>query len=247
MKQYTLVEYEKMVADIETELKKSLDEAKSESTQPLAKSEESSEPKKEEEKKDESPAEEKQEAKDESDKKEDKKDDDHGYDEEDMEEMHKMYASMSKAEQKAHCDSLQKAMQACEPKEEPKMEKSEEIQTQPVVVSEPSKEADLLKSEVETVKKENQELKKSIEGLVSAMNTFVTKKPAPARKAITDIDYIKKSEESNDKTLSKSEVVKILNKKAQEPNLSRADREAINAFCLNTAGLEKIKHLLVNQ
>ena len=94
------------------------------------------------------------------------------------------------------------------------------------------------------MKKENEELKKNFDQITTAVNSFF-KKPAPARKAITEIDFVKKSEEAVvEKPLTKSEVKEILAKKVQDPKLSSADRKAINEFYLNDAGVEKIKHLL---
>lgn len=207
-----------------------------------ASSEEAPSDKKEEEKKEDAPAEEKKEESDE---------DSHGYDDEDMEEMHKMYDSMSKGELKAHKASMEKCWMAkCGDMTKPEasvMNKSEEetkseTQSKPAVIS--KEETDLLKNELENTKKENEELKKNVEGLVSAMNTFVTKR-APVRKAFTNIDIVKKSEEgTEEKPLSKSEITKILTKKASDPSLSSADRTAINEFYLTNGSLEKIQHLI---
>jgi hypothetical protein len=140
----------------------------------------------------------------------------------------------------------------CEPesKEEPKaeMEKCGEMSKSEPKASEADlkkseETAALLKNEIESIKKENEELKKSVDGLVSAINSYVTK--APARKAITDIEFVKKSEEVvSEKSMTKSEITKILGEKTKNPTLSKADRDAINDFYMNNAGLEKIKHLL---
>jgi hypothetical protein len=254
-KTYSKEEFQAMVAELESEFM-NLMKSEQESAQLLAKSEEDS--KKEEEKeehKEEHKEEPKAEAKESDEKKdepkaeekkdEDKKeedDEDHGYDEEDMEEMHKMYSSMSKAELKAHKDAVEKCYMAkCG--EMTQMKKSEESSKEEVA-KKSSEESALLKSELESIKKENEELKKNIEGLVAAINTYVTKKQAPARKAITDIEFVKKSEEAQEKKLTKSEIDAILTKKAQDPKTSRQDREAINSFYLNNAGVEKIAHLL---
>jgi hypothetical protein len=110
-----------------------------------------------------------------------------------------------------------------------------------------AEEAALFKSELEAKTKENEELKKHMEELVSAMNNFFAKK-GPTRKAITSIEYVKKSEIENakpePKNLTKSEVTAILNKKAADPTLSKADREAINNYYLKGGNLETVKHLL---
>lgn len=240
-------EYEMLIDQLEAELQKSLSEA---GTSSLAKSEDGED------------SHEKEESHEEEHKEhEDKKDDeDHGYSDEDMEEMHKMYGSMSKAEHKIHLKSLKKAMcgshspeemEKCwkseEEAEEHKEEKKDEEKKDEDKKEDMEKCGEMkpiAKSEIESLKKDNEELKKNIEGLVSAIHTFVTKK-APARKAITEIEYVKKSEAVKaEKTLSKSEITGILSKKAQDPNLSKADRDAINAFYMNGAGLDSVKHLL---
>jgi hypothetical protein len=263
-----------MVDSLEQELKKSLEQAKSEIGQlSLAKSEDKAEEEKKEESKEEPKKEEskeepaKEESKDE--KKEESKEedkgheDDHGYDEQDLEELHKMYDAMKRGEHKAHLGALKKAMTKCWKSEdmdkcwkgeqeqkdmekcgEMSVQKSEKVEAEPLKSESKPEESSLLKSEIETLKKENEDLKKSVDGLIASMNTFFSKKQAPARKAITDVEFVKKSEETSEKPLTKSEVDQILKKKVTDPKLSPADRQAINSFYLNNAGLERIKHLL---
>ena len=251
-KTYSKEEFQAMVASLESEfmnLMKSEQEA-----QQLAKSEDEKDEAKEDKKednadskapeaKDEKPEENEGDESAKEEQKEESKEEDesHGYDEEDLEEMHKMYGSMSKGELKAHKESIEKCwMGKCG--EMTEMGKSEE---KSVETTQEPKVEDLLKSELEAIKKENEDLKKNVEGLVSAINDYVTKKPAPARKAITDIEFVKKSEEEvKEKPLTKSEISNILAKKAQDPKLSPQDRAAINSFYLTNAGVEKIAHLL---
>lgn len=177
--------------------------------------------------------------------------------------MHKMYASMGKSELELHKTAMEKCwMQKCgemqvakseeQPKEaikEEKLEKSEENE----VIKKAQEEATLAKSELETkskelegAKKENEDLKKNVEELVAALNDFMTKK-GPTRKAITSIEYVKKSEVEDkkaEKELTKSEITAILTRKAADPSLSKTDREAINKYYLKGASLEVVKHLL---
>ena len=76
------------------------------------------------------------------------------------------------------------------------------------------------------------------------MTTFVSKK-APARKAITEISVIEKSEKTVEPVkLSKPEIIKVLSEKTQEPTLSKSDRDLIDSFCYGKVGVEKIQHLL---
>lgn len=255
----TQEQYDKLLADVEKEFSIFLAKAEEQSAQPLAKAEEakseevkedskveSSEPKleKAEEKKEEEKQEEKkEEEKKEEPKSEEHKDDEHcDYDDEDKEEMHKMYDSMSKGELKVHKDSVEKCWMAkCG--EMKVMKSEEETKTESLSKPEEDKNIELLKSETETLKKENDALKKSIEQLTAAMTSFLTKK-APERKAVTDIGFIAKSEESKEETLSKTEIDKILSKKATDYSLSQGDRELIKNYYLSGASVETIRHLL---
>ena len=166
--------------------------------------------------------------------------------------MHKMYSSMGKGELGLHKSAAEKCwMQKCG---EMQVAKSEGAKEQPLRKSEDAevlkkaeeavKAAELAKSELEAKTKENGELKKNIEELTLALNNFLSKK-GPTRKAITSIEYIKKSDESTAETkeLTKSEVNAILFKKASDASLSKTDREAINKY-YRGAGLKVVKHLL---
>lgn len=259
----TTEQYEKIIADVEKEFSVFLAKAESASAEPLTKFEESSEDKsdekkdekkedkKDDEKKDESSSDEKKdEDKKDEPKAEDKKDEDHGYDDQDVEEMHKMYHSMSKAELDLHKATAEKCLMAkCG--EMKQMDKSEKetvvkIPALETKVEVKSEDNTLIKSQLETLSKENVELKKNVESLVDAMTKFVNTKKAPARKAITEIGFLNKSEEekTEEKALSKGEITTILSRKAQEPTLSKSDREAIDKYYLGNAGQEIVRHLL---
>jgi len=170
----------------------------------------------------------------------------HGYDEEDMEHMHKMYASMSKAELKAHHDAIMKCGAAAQPAAQPAgdmpMAKSETVQPTEVKV-ETQPETALLKSELETTKAQNEELKKNLDGIKEFLTKLV--KTVPQGKAITSLDVVAKSETAQEpKELSKSEISQKLSQKAADPTLTKSDREAINNYYLNGANLNTISHLL---
>lgn len=109
-----------------------------------------------------------------------------------------------------------------------------------------SEDIELLKNELAAIKAENEGNKKNLDAVSAFLTKFVEKTTPPPQKAITQIDTLKKSEDGSgeSKTLSKSEVTEILNKKAQDPSLSRADREAMNEYYLNGAEIETISHLL---
>jgi hypothetical protein len=251
----TQEQYDKLLADVEKEFSTLLAKAEEQAAQPLAKAEEAkSEEVKEEIKseaseqqleKAEDKEEEKKEEKEEEKKDEEKKEDgEHcDYDDEDKEEMHKMYHSMSKGELKAHKDTVEKCWMAkCGEMQVMKSEEQSKTETL-AKPEEANKEVELLKSESESLKKENESLKKNIEQLTAAMTSFITKK-APERKAVTDIGFIAKSEESKEETLSKAEIDKILSKKATDQSLSKGDRDLIKNYYLSGAPVETVRHLL---
>lgn len=178
---------------------------------------------------------------------------DFDYDEEDIAEMDKMYASMTKSEAAAHYDSIKRALGD---DSEEVVEKNEEVMTKSEEEMDSSDETGLLKSELDSVKKENQELKKSFENLTEALTKYVKKAPsAPKQKAITRIEYIAKSEdevmeksekkEVNVDKLSKTEVSKILSAKIRDGKLEKSDREKVNQYYLEAGSIDNIKHLLV--
>jgi hypothetical protein len=253
----TQADFEKLVSDVEKEFDLFLAKAESEAKpeESLAKVDTSKE--KAEVKK----AEAKEESAEADDKKEDKKDDEdkHDYDDSDIEEMQKMYASMGKAERELHKSAIEKCGEVSitkseQPKEEPLNTKSNDSEVLKKA-EDAEKAAALAKSELEakakeleTTKEENEKLKKHVEELVSAVNGYFTKK-GPTRKAITSIETVKKSEvedkKPSEKSLTKSEITKILNEKASDPSLSKADREAINKYYFNGGkNVEVVKHLL---
>ena len=167
------------------------------------------------------------------------------YDEEDMAEMEKMYKSMNKTEAEAHYKTLKKAMFGEQAEE---ITKSETVKVEDVKVVEENK---LLKSEIETVKAENEELKKSF-GKVTEMLTkmFGKKEGAPKQKAITNIEVIKKSEEEVKKEeekdfskISKSEVSAKLTAAVRSGKLQKNDKDAINQYYVDYK-IDSVKHLL---
>jgi hypothetical protein len=109
------------------------------------------------------------------------------YDEEDFEEMHKMYSSMTKAEKEAHYSSVKKALFG-EESSEPAVEKTENLNM--IAKSE----FDSVKEQNEELKKNNEELKKNMEKLTSALAKFVKVNKAPKQKSITEIAHISKNE-----------------------------------------------------
>jgi hypothetical protein len=175
------------------------------------------------------------------------------YDEEDMNEMNRLYSSMSKSEAELHYQAVKKAVFG------DVIEKSEKavVEVKPVEVKavevKTVEKADLTKSEeFIALKKENDDLKKSLEQLVASLTKNI--KSAPARKAVTqlsEIDYIKKSEKETvnineiDVTkLSKNEISRKFSEKIREGKLSKTERDQIDGYCLGTVKLDEVKHLL---
>lgn len=171
----------------------------------------------------------------------------HGYDDEDMEHMHKMYLSMSKPELKAHHDSVKSALDhhGMEKCGDMSMAKSETITVNPELISAQS-ELSLVKSELAAKNSKVEELQKNLD-TVTEILTKLAKKSAPKEKAITSLEFIAKSEQAPaaEKTFTKTEVTKILSTKTQEPTLSKSDRDAINDYYNNgQTNINSIRHLL---
>jgi len=234
MKKYNDEEMAKLISEVETEFKDYLAKAE-QSQEDLNKSEEdvSVEAKSEETE---------EVVEQELNKSEETKEFD--YDEEDIKEMNELYASMTKAEAEAHYKAIKSTLFKSEESEEGKdLSKSEE-----------KEEEKLLKSEVESVKKENEELKKNLETLTSIISKVV--KSAPKRKAVTqigDIQYIKKSEDTSNEEekkidyskLSKAEINKVLSSKIRSGEIKKSeDKENINKYCFGELEFDSIKYLL---
>jgi hypothetical protein len=162
-------------------------------------------------------------------------------DEEDYETIDDLYASMTKSEKEAHYAAVKKSIFGEEVEEEAveeqSMEKSEEV------------EAKKDNDEVEMLKSENEELKKSYEQLNELVSKLFNTKKAPAQKAVTNVNYIAKSEETEVEekedfsNMSKSEVTAKL-KAIDYSELKKSDREAINNYYLDNGSVDSIKHLI---
>lgn len=114
------------------------------------------------------------------------------------------------------------------------------------VKAESEKELALAKSEAAAEKAKATELQKNLDAATVFITKLVEKVGAPQGKAITSLDVIAKSEgaKAEEQTLSKSEITAVLAKKCADPSLKKSDRDAINAFYLNGAGINTISHLL---
>jgi hypothetical protein len=225
---YTKEQVDEMLSQVEQEFQKTLgDIAKNENTEEVVSEEEVTE--------EVSAQEESQELS-----KNEEESEDQEYGDEDYQTIDDLYASMSKSEKIAHYNSIKKAMAT---------EFDETVKEEPVKKSE-SKEDSEVKTEIETVKAENQELKKSIDNMNDLINKLFSVKKAPAQKAITGLSVIAKSEDVAEEKeaadiakMSKSEITSKL-QKIDYSSLSKSDRTAINDFYLNNGSVEKIKHLI---
>ena len=177
------------------------------------------------------------------------------YDQEDIQEMNELYASMSKSEKEAHYKAVKSVLfgESEESEEDSKIAKSEESSEEVVEAKEDESDDSVLAKHEELVK-ENEELKKSVSKLVTLLTDKVKGgSAAPKQKAITEIQYMKKSEEETVETseietdiskLSKAEVTSRLRDKARTEELKKSDRDRINAYVFNENGIDKIKDLL---
>ena len=174
-------------------------------------------------------------------------DSDHGYDQDDMDHMHKMYMSMSKAELKLHHDSCRAALdsQGMEKCGDMGMAKSEKLASIEVKIPALEAETVLLKTELSAEKAKTADLQKKVDLATEFMAKLAAKKSAPQGKAITSLDVIAKSDDSKEeKSYTKNEVTSILAKKSADPSLSKSDRDAINEYYLGSRNIKLVRHLL---
>lgn len=227
-KNYTEQELNDLIAKVEASFAADLAKAEEElKSSVLAKNEEEGKEKEEEKQE-----EQKEEQKPEEKKEEEKKDEDdyREYDEQELEELHKLYKTMHPKELSHHHDAIKKAM-GIEEKQE--MQKSEDK----------SSEIELQKSEIESLKKSNDDLKKAIAMITESFNKKKVSVP-PKQQAIVELTTLAKSEDKQDKQLDRKQVVKMLSQVAENPDLQKSDRDLINRYCLGSGTLDSIKHLL---
>lgn len=165
------------------------------------------------------------------------------YSAEDYAEMDELYSSMSKSEAEAHLQSLKKTLGEVE----------EAVEATDLVKSEVESKKD---EEIAELKKTNEELRKSIDSLTDGLTKFVKRgASAPKQKAVTQIQYIAKSEEDVVETkkteekvditkLSKNDIAKRLTAKIRSGNLEKSERDKINDYYDGEADIDSIKHLL---
>lgn len=166
--------------------------------------------------------------------KKEEKEKDEPYTPEEIEELYRLYSALSDREREIHKEILEKCG-------EMKVVKSEQLKYEQILKSE-------LKQEIEQLKKENAELKKSLNELVSRLLSAIQKNP-PVRKTFSVLTKNEDSISGQDKTdiekLSKSEIAEILKHKAASFTLSKSDREAINKyFITGQKDINLVKHLL---
>lgn len=106
-----------------------------------------------------------------------------------------------------------------------------------------SEKESIVKSEFDALKAKNEELEKALGRLTMVMESTLLK---PARKAVTDIAYIQKSEHDSgeEKQFTKSEIRTLCNEKCKDRSLSKSDREALNDYLLNGGSSDKIMQII---
>ena len=108
-----------------------------------------------------------------------------------------------------------------------------------------SEDYNMLKSEADASKAKVEALQKTLDGVSEFLTKLVSKTNVPKGKAVTAYDVIAKGEDvQSEQPMSKAEITATLAKKAADPTLSKADRDAINEFYWNGADLTRISHLL---
>jgi hypothetical protein len=166
------------------------------------------------------------------------------------EELQQIYASMDPAELQRHCAIIQSLMGQSDaaPEAAPAAPEAAPAPEAPAASPDAMKaegcadDEEMGKSEgFKKLKAENDALKKSLDKVVAAMgNAF-----KPTRKAVTNIEYISKSEQAtDDKPLVKSEVIAQLNKITASPSLSKSERISINDFILTGGSQKEVKNIL---
>jgi hypothetical protein len=158
------------------------------------------------------------------------------YTEEDFKEMDTLYKSMNKDEAEAHYKSLKKAIFG--DVQETEIKKSEALDLA-------KSENDLLKSEVAKIAKEKEDLQKNFDKATEVLAKIV--KTVPQRKAITEIQFVNKTEvetKAVDK-MSKKDVANKLSTQINSGKLEKKDLDLISDFYNKPNGsIELIKHLL---
>lgn len=168
------------------------------------------------------------------------------------EELHEIYASMNEDELHRHLVAIEAALGGSQDEQNPEDMQAPESMAPPAQAPQMQPEQMAMKSEkvkndlnkseeFQKLKDENDQLKKSLDKVIAAMG----KAFQPTRKAITNIEYIKKSESQSDELpLNKDETVAKLTQIAKSANLSKSDRQAINNYILTGGSEEQVKTIL---
>lgn len=147
------------------------------------------------------------------------------------EELDQIYGAMDPEELERHYmmirQHLQSAMAKMEEEESKEEEKKEEAKEEP---KEEEKKEDMEKSEkIAALEQKLADSDKKLELMAKAIDLVVNR---PTRKAVTGIEYIQKSEPESKKPLSESEVKEKV-RQFKPSELSKSEREAVNAFLLH--------------
>jgi hypothetical protein len=114
---------------------------------------------------------------------------------------------------------------------------------QPMAMSEKADREGLAKAEsrIDEIAKQVETIGKSVDLLTKAIEAGFK----PIRKSVAGIEFTERAPEGPEqKPLTKSELVAKLNDKAKSPNLSKADREVINRYCMYGEGRDQAEKLV---
>ncbi|HSV26691.1 MAG TPA: hypothetical protein VLH60_02255 [Sedimentisphaerales bacterium] len=156
------------------------------------------------------------------------------------EELHEIYGSMEPAELERHFMMIRSLLQDMYAKEAPAPGAEAPAPAPEAPAPEAPAPEQAMKSETSELaqlKAEHEQLKKSLEGVVKAMEATIS---APQRKAITEIAFLDKSEGGKEETLTREQILPILNEKSRSASLSKTERDAINDYLLTGGSKEKI-------
>lgn len=160
------------------------------------------------------------------------------------EELEQIYGGMEPEELERHFMMIRQVLQSHygqgeEPQEEaPEMPEQKQPEMAPEQMTQKSSKSD----ELVALKKTIEEQSKSIELLGKAFEALTK----PQRKAVTEIEYIKKSEIeeiSKSKEMSKDDL-KDLYLKINPGSLSKSERSVINNYFLNGENKREVEHII---
>jgi hypothetical protein len=158
------------------------------------------------------------------------------------EELAQIYGSMDPQELERHYSVIRQMIeQAYAKAEADESEEDESKEEEEKEEDEKDEKESMEKSEkISALEKQIADQNKALENIAKAFEIIAK----PQRKAVTEIDFIRKSEaESSDKTMTLEEVKAKANKLAPA-SLTKSERDQVNSFMLYGEGKEQIEKLI---